>query len=189
MIPETTETAAFNQWVFPAAEGERLVARIQNSVRSTQLQHVLGCRRSHVELLVQQGLITSVVPSAEGQVGLTRGCFNHHDLSAFMAKVLREAVFIADEEEGYVDMTAAARPLTSAVEILQWHMDRKLTATRLLKGVHRLDHLRFERAAEKAVMKARRGMELHSSNSVGKIMGILPYAVRKLIAHRDGGPW
>jgi hypothetical protein len=68
-------------------------------------------------------------------------------------------------------------------------MDRKLTAKRLLKGVHRLDHRRFDSVAVKALVKARRGMELHSSNSVRKIMGILPYAVRKLIAHRDGGPW
>jgi len=32
MIPETADKAAFNQWVFPAEKGERLIARIQNSV-------------------------------------------------------------------------------------------------------------------------------------------------------------
>jgi hypothetical protein len=68
-------------------------------------------------------------------------------------------------------------------------MDRKLTGTRLLKGVQRLDHLRFESAEVKALVKARRDLDLHSINSVGKIMGISRDAVRKLIAHCDGGPW
>lgn len=43
MIPETADTAAFNQWVFPAAEGERLIARIRNSNPMNRVQQDL-CR-------------------------------------------------------------------------------------------------------------------------------------------------
>ena len=89
LIPETADEAAFNQWVFPAEDGERLIARILNSVPQNKVQHVLGCSKTHAEQLSLHGLITSIVPISEGQVGQTQGYFNHNDLDDFRAFVHR----------------------------------------------------------------------------------------------------
>lgn len=189
MIPETADTVAFNQWVFPADEGERLITRIQNSIPLNQVKHELGCSKTHAEQLAQYGLITSVVPTIGGKVGLTQGYFNHDDLSAFTTNVLRNTVFISGEEKGYVNLTAAARRFSSTAEILRWQLDGKLTGTLLLNGVPRLDHLRFDYAVAKALITARRCPELHRLASVALMLGISLKAVKKLVAFDDGGPW
>ncbi|MFN4153491.1 MAG: TniQ family protein [Paracoccaceae bacterium] len=188
MIPETADKAAFNQWVFPAEKGERLIARIQNSVPLNQVQRILGCSKTQAEQVARQGLIKSVVPISEGQVGLTQGHFNRNDLASFMDDVMRAAVVWDAEEEGYVNLTAAARPRSSTVEILQWHMDDKLIGTRLLNGIQRLDHLRFELVAVRALVTARRGPDLNRLTSVAVILGIKIEAVKALIALPQGAP-
>ncbi|SEO32009.1 hypothetical protein SAMN05216227_10971 [Pseudorhodobacter antarcticus] len=73
MIPETADDAAFNQWVFPAEEGERLVTRITNSVHLNKVQHVLGCSKTQAEVLARHGLITSITPIADDQISQTLG--------------------------------------------------------------------------------------------------------------------
>jgi len=130
----------------------------------------------------------SVVPISEGQVGLTQGHFNLDDLAAFMADVMRDVVVWDTEEEGYVNLTAAARPRSSTAEILQWHMDGKLIETRLLNGVQRLDHLRFALVAARALVTARRCRDLHRLTSVAVILGIKIEAVKALIALPQGAP-
>lgn len=130
----------------------------------------------------------SVVPISEGQVGLTQGHFNRDDLAAFMADVMRDVLVGDTEEEGYVNLTAAARPRSSTAEILQWHMDGKLTRTRLLNGVQRLDHLRLALVAARAVVTARRFPDLHRLTSVAAILGIKIEAVKALIARPQGAP-
>ena len=189
IIPETADTVAFNQWVFPAHEGERLITRIQNSIPLNQVKHALGCSTTQAEQLAQHGLITSVVPISEGRVGLTRGHFNRNDLSALLTEVLLHTVVTEVEEEGYIDLTAAARPLSSTAEILRWHLDGKLTATRLLSGTPRLDHLRFNKVAVRALVTERRSPDLRRLTSVAIILGIRLDAVKRLIAPQNGGPW
>lgn len=189
MIPETADIAAFNQWVFPAERGEQLIARIQNSIPLNRVMHVLGCSKTHAEQLAHQGLITSVVPIAEGAVGLTMGYFNHDDLAAFMDEVLRDAVVCDTEDDAYVDLTKAARPRSSTAEILRWHLEGKLPGTRLIGGVRRLDHLRFHLATARALVAARRGPDLHRLTSVALMLGIKVAAVKKLVASEAGGPW
>ncbi len=189
MIPETADKAAFNQWVFPAAEGERLIGRIQNSIPLNRVMHVLGCSKTHAEQLAHQGLITSVVPITEGSVGLTMGYFNHDDLAAFMEEVMSRAVICEDEEEGYVDLTSAARPRSSTAEILRWHLDGSPPRTRRVGGDRRLDALRFHLATARALVAARRGSDLHRLTSVALILGIKIDAVKKLVGSEHGGPW
>lgn len=101
---------------------------------------------------------------------------------------MRAAVVWDTEEEGYVNLTAAARPRSSTAEILQWHMDGKLIGTRLLNGVQRLDHLRFALVAARALVTARRGPDLHRLTSVAVILGIKIEAVKALIALPQGAP-
>lgn len=189
VIPETTDIAAFNQWVFPAERGEQLIARIQNSIPLNRVMHVLGCSKTHAEQLAHHGLITSVVPIAEGAIGLTMGYFNHDDLAAFMDEVLSGAVACDAEDDAFVDLTKAARLRSSTAEILRWHLEGKLPGTRLIGGVRRLDHLRFHLASARALVAARRGPDLHRLTSVALMLGIKVAAVKKLVASETGGPW
>lgn len=189
MIPETADKAAFNQWVFPAEDGEKLIARIENSVPLNQIQHVLGCSKTHAEQLAHQGLVSSVVPISQGSVGLTQGHFNRDDLASFMSEVLRLVEVHDAEEKGFVDLSSAARPRSSTAEILRWLLDGKLPGTRLLYGTSRLDHLRFDHEVVKALVTARRAPDLHRLTSVAVMLGVHLKAVKALISHDDGGPW
>lgn len=189
MIPETADKAAFNQWVFPAEEGEKLIARIENSVPLNQIQNVLGCSKTHAEQLAHQGLVSSVVPISQGMVGLTQGHFNRDDLASFMSEVLRHVEVHDAEEKGFVDLTTAARPRSSTAEILRWLLDGKLPGTRLLYGTPRLDHLRFDHEVVKSLVTARRAPDLHRLTSVAIVLGVHLKAVKALISHDDGGPW
>ena len=133
MIPETADKAAFNQWVFPAEEGEKLIARIENSVPLNQMQHVLGCSKTYAEQLAHHGLVSSVVPISQGSVGLTQGHFNRDNLASFMSEVLCHVDVHDAEEKGFVDLTTAERPRSSTAEILRWLLDGKLSGTRLYR--------------------------------------------------------
>ena len=189
MIPETADDAAFNQWVFPAEEGERLIARLQNSVPQNKVQHVLGCSKTHAEQLALHGMITSIVPIAKGQVGLTQGYFNQDDLEAFRTAVCRATQPCDAENDGFVNLTVAAKGRSSTVEILRWHLDGKLTGTRLLNEVQRLDHLRFDLTLIRDLVDKRRGPEPLRLATVALTLGISLDAVKKLVASTDGGPW
>ena len=87
MIPETTDQAAFNQWVFPADEAECLIERIENAIPQNQVMEFLGCSITQVEHLVRNDIIVSITPMTEGQVGQMRGNFNRDDLNEFLASV------------------------------------------------------------------------------------------------------
>lgn len=189
MIPETADKAAFNQWVFPAEEGEKLIDRIENSVPLNQIQHVLGCSKTQAEQLAHQGLVSSVVPISQGSVGLTQGHFNRDDLASFMSEVLCHVEAHGAEEKGFVDLTTAARPRSSTAEILSWLLDGKLPGTRLLYGTSRLDHLRFDHEVVKALITARRAPDLHRLTSVAAMLGVHLKAVKALISHDNDGPW
>ncbi|WP_312531768.1 TniQ family protein [Paracoccus sp. (in: a-proteobacteria)] len=189
MIPETADEAAFNQWVFGAAEGEQLITRIQNSVPLNKVKEVLGCSKTQAEQLAQQGVIASIVPTAEGAVGLTQGYYNRDDLAEFMAEVFAKASSFDTEEDGYVDLTRAARPLSSTIEILRWQLDGKLPGTRLLRCAKRLDHLRFRQSEVLSLVAVRRGQDLCRFSSVAIALGIPISAVKKLASTDRGGPW
>jgi hypothetical protein len=189
MIPETADGAAFNQWVFPAEEGERLVARVENSVPLNKIQHVLGCSKTQAELIAQHGLITSVTPIADDEIGQTQGQFNLDDLAQFKDEVFRKTQDSVAETKDFVSLTAAVAGKSSTVEILQWYLSGQLCGTRLLKGIRRLDHLRFDRAAILSLAKDRRGPDLNRITVVAAILGIAPKSVKKMLENRMGGPW
>lgn len=189
LIPETADDAAFNQWVFPAEEGERLIARLQNSVPLNKVQHVLGCSKTHAEQLSLHGMITSIVPISEGQVGLTQGYFNRDDLAGFMEAVFDVAQPCKAETEGLANLTTAVKGRSSTVEILRWHLDGQLIGTRLLDGVQRLDHLRFNLERVRDLVRRHHGTELHRLSVVALMLGISLDAVKKLVAAKNGGPW
>jgi hypothetical protein len=188
MIPETDDAAAFNQWVFPAEEGERLVARVANSVPLNKVQHVLGCSKTQAEVLAQHGLITSVTPIADDQIGQTWGQFNRDDLEAFKDEVFQDTRYHTSESEDFVSLTAAVTGKSSTAKILQWQLGGQLRGTRLLNGVPRLDHLRFDRQAILSLAKDRRGSDLNRVTLVATILGISPKSVKKLLKAKRSGP-
>lgn len=122
MISETDDAVAFNQWVFPAEAGERLVARVANCVPPNKVQHVLGCSKTQAEVLVQHRLITSVTPIADDHIGQTWGQFNRDDLEIFKDEVFQDTRYHASESEDFVSLTAAVTGKPSTVEILQWRL-------------------------------------------------------------------
>ncbi|KMK67566.1 hypothetical protein IMCC21224_112437 [Puniceibacterium sp. IMCC21224] len=189
LIPATTDDAAFNQWVFPAEKGEQLIARIQNSIPLNKVQHVLGCSKTHAEQMSLHGVITSIVPISEGQVGLTQGYFNHDDLEDFKASVFRAAEPCSAEVEGFVNLTVAAKGRSSTVEILRWHLDGQLTGTRLLNGVQRIDHMRFDLMMIRDLVDRRRGPAPLRLTAVALTLGISLDAVKKLVTAKHDGPW
>jgi len=188
MIPETADDAAFNQWVFPADEGELLVARVVNSVHLNKVQHVLGCSKTQAEVLAQRGLITSITPIADDQIGQTWGQFNRDDLEAFKDEVFQDTRYHTAESDDFVSLTVAARGKSSTAEIIQWQLERQLRGTRLLHGVQRLDHLRFDRNAIVALVKDRRGTDLNRVTLVARILGISVKSVKKLMKGKGNGP-
>lgn len=188
MIPETAEDAAFNQWVFPAEEGERLVARITNSVHLNEVQHVVGCSKTQAEVLARNGLITSITPIADDQIGQTWGQFNRDDLEAFKDKVFQDTRYHTAESGDFVSLTVAARGKSSTAEIIKWQLERQLRGTRLLHGVQRLDHLRFDRNAILALVKERRGTDLNRVTLVARILGMSVKSVKKLMKAKGNGP-
>tara|TARA_R110002074_G_scaffold399147_1_gene591902 strand:+ start:90 stop:944 length:855 start_codon:yes stop_codon:yes gene_type:complete len=100
MIPETTDQAAFNQWVFPADEAECLIERIENAIPQNQVMEFLGCSITQVEHLVRNDIIVSITPMTEGQVGQMRGNFNRDDLNEFLDRVCKVLPIIVSEAEG-----------------------------------------------------------------------------------------
>ena len=188
LIPPTDEVAAFNQWVFPAQEGEQLAERILNSVPLYRLPDILGCTKSMAGLVVRGGFITSVVPIEEGTIGLTQGRFNRDELDAFVAQFTAGASVCEVEEGGYVDLTTAAKGRSSVAEVIGLYLDGKLAGTRLLNGVPRLDHLRFDLAQVRRLTGAGTGEELHRLTSVSLTLGIPLDAVKKLVSSQGEGP-
>lgn len=189
MIPTTDDEAAFNQWVFPAEEGERLVARIQNLVPLNKVRHVLGCTKTHAEQLAEHGLISSVVPTADDEVGVTWGYFNLEDLGEFNSAVYRLTCISETGDPGFVDLTVAVKGRSSTAEILRWHLDGKLSGTLLISGVERLDHLRFDLDRVRELAEHKHLREFHRLTTVALMLGINLKAVKKLVSRRKGGPW
>lgn len=189
MIPDEDNDAALNQRVFPAQEAEMMIARIQNSIPQNRIQGVLGCSKTHAQQLVRSGLISSVVPMTEGDVGLTRGDFNLDDLSVFLDSVCASAQIIADEADGLVDLTHAARGRSSTAEIIGWQVAGKLKETGLLKGVKRFDHLRFRLPEIRQLVDVSRGHDLQRLTVVARILGTNLGAVKLLISKKRSGPW
>nr|WP_309504216.1 TniQ family protein [uncultured Roseovarius sp.] len=189
LILDEDNDAALNQRVFPAEEAEAMIARIQNSIPQNRIQGVLGCSKTHAEQLVRSGLISSVVPMTEGDVGLTRGDFNLDDLSGFLDSVCVGTQIMADEVDGFANLTHAARGRSSTAEIIGWHVAGRLKQTGLLNGIKRLDHLRFRLSEIRHLVAVSRGHNLHRLTAVAQILGTNLGAVKRLVSSQRGGPW
>ncbi|MEO9777470.1 MAG: hypothetical protein ABJH07_19650 [Sedimentitalea sp.] len=166
-----------------------MIAKIQNSIPQNRIQGVLGCSKTHAEQLVHSGLISSVVPMTEGEVGLTCGDFNLDDLSVFLDGVCVGTQISADESDGFVDLTHAARGRSSTAEIIGWQVAGKLKETGLLNGIKRLDHLRFSLSEIRLLVAVSRGIDLHRLTVVARILGTNLGAVKRLVSEQRGGPW
>lgn len=114
--------------------------------------------------------------------------FNLNDLAQFMEELFRETQNSAAETENFVNLTVAAKGRSSTAEILQWHLGGQLAGTRLLHGIRRIDHLRFDIGMIKALAKDRRGSDLNRITVVATMLGIEPDSVKKLLDSRLGGP-
>lgn len=149
----------------------------------------MGCSKTQAEQLARYGLITSVVPMCDEGVGMTWGNFDRDDLASFLAAVCRGAKTCSGEDDRYADLTAVVRSLSSTLRALEWQLEGKLRRTRLLNGIPRLDNLRFHRPEVKALVKGRRGPNLHRLSTVTLILGVRLSAAKKLVAVGHGGPW
>lgn len=109
-IPDTRDAIATNQFVFPAEEVERVVERIENSVRLNQVRHILGCSRTNAETLAAAGIVVSVVPMTEGEgVGVTVGTYNRDDLNGLLDDICKWAAVVRDLPETHVEFQRACK--------------------------------------------------------------------------------
>jgi hypothetical protein len=189
MIPETADQAAFNQWVFPAEDAERLIGKIENSIPQNLVLKFLGCTITQVEHLVRNDFIRSITPISEGQVGQMRGNFNRDDLSGFLDRVFVDLPVVSTETEGYVSLSDASRMRTDTGQVMGWFLDGKLPKTYLLGGVQRLDHLRFCRADVLGEIEESQGHDFHRLDSVASMLGTSLSAIKILTSQIEGGPW
>jgi hypothetical protein len=102
--------------------------------------------------------------------------------------VLRDTRHDTAESKDFVSLTAAIAGKSSTAEILQWQLAGQLRGTRLLNGVQRLDHLRFDRHAILSLAKDRRGPDLNRVTLFARTLGISPKSVKKLLQAKRGGP-
>lgn len=188
LIPETADQAAFNQWVFPAHEAEHLIDRIENSIPQNQVMQILGCSITQVEHLVRHNFITSITPMVEGQVGQMRGNFNLKDLNGFLDRICTDLPVVSAEVEGFVSLSGASRMRTDTGQVMGWFLDGKLSKTRLLKGVKRLDHLRFCRAEVSVEIGAAQKHDYHRLFSVSLMLGTSLNAIKCFVSRNGGEP-
>ena len=135
---------------------------------------------TQAEALSKHGLITSILPIACEEIGQTQGQFSVNDLAQCMANVFCETRNSAAETEGFVTLRAAAKGAGSTAEILQWHLGGRLAETRLLHGIRRLDHRRFDIEVIRALAKERRGPDHNRITLVATMLGIEPDSVKRL---------
>lgn len=189
LIPKTVDRNAYNQLVFPAAEAERVIGRIANSIPQNQVMEFLGSSTTQVEHLLRQKFIVSITPLIEEGRGQLRGNFNRDDLSDFLDRVCTNLPVIASEVDGYVSLSSVSRMRTDTGQVMSWLLNGELPKTCLLQGVNRIDHLRFCRSDVVKKIKENQGRDVYSLTSVSAALGISRAAVRPLISTENGGPW
>ncbi|MEP3920465.1 TniQ family protein [Ascidiaceihabitans sp.] len=188
MIPETADQAAFNQWVFPAEEAERLIEKIENSIPQNLVMKFLGCTITQVEHLVRNDFIRSITPISEGQVGQMRGNFNRDDLNGFLECICRNLSVVSTETDGYISLSGASRMRTDTGQVMGWFLDGKLSKTYLLRGVQRLDHLRFCHAEVTGQIDEAQDHDYHRLFSVSLMLGASLTAIKRLTSRENGAP-
>ncbi|ULB10230.1 TniQ family protein [Cereibacter azotoformans] len=188
MIPADSDAEALNQWVFPAEEGERLIGRILNSLPQNQIRTVLGCSRTQAEQLAAAGMVRSVVPVADGGIGLSVGAYNRDDLAEFLACLCAEVPVVAETPEGFLDLTLAAKGRSSTVEILRWQLEGQLRKTHRIGASHRIDGLRFCLDEIRTLVRARSRTDLHRLTVVAIRLGVQLEVVKRLVSADGGAP-
>lgn len=188
MIPANCDAEALNQWVFPAEEGERLIGRIMNSVPQNQTCTVLGCSNTQAEQMAAAGIVASVVPVAEGSVGLSVGAYNLDELAEFQASLCAQVPVVQEVPEGFLDLARAARGRSSTIEILRWQMEGQLRHTRRIGSSLRIDSLRFSLDEIRTLLRARSRTDLHGLTDVAIRLGVLLGVVKRLVSAEDSPP-
>lgn len=143
-IPDTRDAIATNQFVFPAEEVERVVERIENSVRLNQIRHILGCSRTNAETLAAAGIVVSVVPMTEGEgVGATVGTYNRDDLKSLLDDLCSPAVVVDDLPATHVGFRRACKR-APCVSLVNWQRQGLLKNTVHVGTERRIDRLGFD---------------------------------------------
>ncbi len=143
-IPDTRDAIATNQFVFPAEEVERVVERIENSVRLNQIRHILGCSRTNAETLAAAGVVVSVVPMTEGEgVGVTVGTYNRDDLKDLLDELCERAVVVNDLPATHVGFRRACKR-APCVSLINWQRQGLLKNTVHVGTERRIDRLGFD---------------------------------------------
>lgn len=187
-IPEGGDAIAANQYVFPAEEAERVVARIDNSVPLNKVRHVLGCSKTNEVFLAQGGLITSLVPMDGGAAhGPTIGAYNLDDLDKLLRAACDRAKIVDSVPEGFESLSAASKRV-STVSVVSWQRDGRLRNTVLLGGERRLDRLYFDVAELKALSRAERPQDVFRLSVAARMMRMNATVLRMLMSSELGKP-
>ncbi|WP_096785915.1 hypothetical protein [Rhodobacter sp. CZR27] len=173
--------------MFPAAEGEQLIARILNSIPQNQLKSFLGCSKTQAEQLVAGNLVNSVVPVAEGKCGLSVGAYNRDELREFLVRATAGVTEVSEEGDGFLDLTRACKGRSSTAELIRWQMEGKLRKTRLIGPRHRLDSLRFSLEEVRVLVHARSRTDLNRLTSAAVLLRVNLEVVKRLVSR--GGNW
>jgi hypothetical protein len=188
VIPEGGGTIAANQYVFPAAEAELLVSRIENSVHLNKVRDILGCSKTNEAALAQAGLISSVVPMAESSaVGLTIGTYNRDDLQELLEAVCDKASIVESVPEGFENFATTSKRVGTA-PIVSWQRDSQLKKTVMLRGERRFDRLYFDVCEIKAHCRADRASAIFRLSLAAKILKTQAKVLKKLMSTEGGGP-
>ncbi|OYU77436.1 MAG: hypothetical protein CFE32_05660 [Alphaproteobacteria bacterium PA3] len=187
-IPEGGDAIATNQYVFPAEEAERVVARIENSVPLNKVRDILGCSKTHEVFLAHGGLITSVVPMEGGAAhGLTIGAYNLDDLSELLHSVCDQAAIVETAPAGFENLTTASRRC-STVSVVTWQRDGQLKNTIMLGSERRFDRLYFDPAELKAQLQAERPQEVFRLSVAARRMNTGTKVLKMLMSTELGEP-
>nr|WP_272212436.1 TniQ family protein [Marinicella sp. W31]MDC2878351.1 TniQ family protein [Marinicella sp. W31] len=189
MLPATAKGASLNRWAFPADAAEKVIARTQEAVSLRQVRKILGCSATQAERLAHSGLISPIIPVTEGQHGIRAGGYVKEELEQFLANICNSCGKIDDEVEGYRSLWGVTCGRSSTEQILEFQLKGEFRDTKLIKGINRIDHLRFNTSEVKAVLEALDPDHTISASEVALILGVVSSTPHRLVSPEHGGPW
>ena len=187
--PDHSQRCLSHRWAFPADAAEKVIARTQEAVSLRQVRIILGSSKTQAERLAHSGLISPIIPVTEGQHGIRAGGYVKEEPEQFLANICNSCGKIDDEVEGYLSLSGVTCGRSSTEKILKFQLKGELKDTKIIKGINRIDHLRFNTSEVKAVLEALDPDHTISASEAAPILGVVPSTPRRLVSPKHGGPW
>lgn len=180
LVPQGAPGRPNDVFVFDAAEGEELIARINRSISTRDLAGYINSNRTQAEQLVREGVIPRLIEAENLRTGhMKRVALD--DVDSFMARFMGAASLVKEASPGMMDVIAASNHSRYPImDIVRAVLDGTLAKVEMVDPALRFRSVLVNPDDIRQTLNARLGQDWVGLQEAADILGLTRSGVLRL---------